>query len=49
MKCCENCKYNDIDFIFDNETGEEYPFYTSEKGNDISLDFQCEDFQKGAL
>ena len=27
MKDCSICKYCDEDFIFDEETGEEYPFY----------------------
>ncbi len=43
---CENCKYSDIDYIFDEESGEEYPFYTCEKGNDVSLDFECKDFEE---
>lgn len=49
MKCCEKCKHCDKDFIFDNETGEEYPLYTCQKGNDVSLDFECEDFEKGIV
>lgn len=43
---CSICKYCDEDFIFDEETGEEYPFYECQKGNDISLDFECKDFKK---
>ena len=27
VKCCEKCKYSDLDYIFDNETGEEYPLH----------------------
>lgn len=43
---CENCKYGDIDYIFDEESGEEWPIYTCEKGNDVSFDFECEDFEE---
>lgn len=46
MKDCSICKYCDEDFIFDEETGEEYPFYGCQKGNDISLDYECKDFKK---
>ena len=46
MKCCEKCKYSDLDYIFDDEIGEEYPLYTCQKGNDVSLDFECEDFKE---
>lgn len=44
-KSCEKCKYSDLDYIFDDEIGEEYPLYTCQKGNDVSLDFECEDFE----
>lgn len=43
---CENCKYSDIDYIFDEELGEEYPIYSCEKGNDVSIDFECKDFEE---
>ncbi len=43
---CENCKYSDIDYIFDGETVEEYPIYACEKGSDVSLDFECKDFEE---
>ena len=46
MKSCEKCKYSDLDYIFDDEIGEEYPLYTCRKGNDISLDFECVDFEE---
>ena len=46
IKSCKNCKYSDLDYIFDDETGEEYPLYTCQKGNDVSLDFKCEDFKE---
>ena len=46
MNCCENCKYSDLDYIFDDEIGEEYPLYTCQKGNDVSLDFECKDFKE---
>lgn len=46
MKCCEKCKYSDLDYIFDDEIGEEYPLYICQKGNDVILDFECEDFEE---
>ena len=46
IKCCENCKHSDLDYIFDDEIGEEYPIYTCQKGNDVSLDFECKDFKE---
>ena len=46
MNCCEKCKFSDLDYIFDDEIGEEYPLYTCRKGNDISLDFECVDFEE---
>ena len=45
-KDCSICKYCDIDYIFDEEEGEEYPFYGCQKGNDTSLDYECKDFEK---
>lgn len=46
MKDCSICKYCDEDFIFDEETGEEYPFYGCQKGNNTSLDYKCKDFEQ---
>lgn len=46
VKDCSTCKYCDEDFIFDKETGEEYPFYECQKGNDTSLDYECKDFER---
>lgn len=46
MKDCSICKYCDEDIIFDEETGEEYPVYECQKGNDTSLDYECKDFKK---
>ncbi len=46
MKSCEKCKYSDLDYIFDEETGEEYPLYTCSNGNDVSCDYECEDFKE---
>lgn len=46
MKDCSICKYCDEDFDFDEETGEEYPVYECQKGNDTSLDCECKDFKK---
>ena len=45
-KSCENCQYSDLDYIFDDELGDEYPLYTCQKGNDVSLDFECKDFKE---
>lgn len=46
MNDCSNCKYCDMDYIFDEELGDEFPFYACDKGNDTSLDFECKDFKK---
>lgn len=46
VKDCLICKYCDEDFIFDEETGEEYPIYNCQKRNDTSLDFECKDFER---
>ena len=46
MKDCSICNYCDEDFVFDEETGEEYPFYGCQKGNDTSLDYECKDFER---
>lgn len=45
-KDCSICKYCDEDLIFDEETGEEYPFYKCQKGNDTSLDYECKNFER---
>lgn len=46
MNDCSRCKFCDIDYIFDEDSGEEYPLYSCEKGNDTSLDFECDDFEE---
>ena len=46
MNDCSRCKFCDIDYIFDEDIGEEYPLYSCEKGNDTSLDFECDDFEE---
>lgn len=46
VKDCLTCKYCDEDFVFDEETEEEYPFYECQKGNDTSLDYECKDFER---
>lgn len=46
FKDCSICKYCDEDLIFDEKTGEEYPFYICQKGNDTSLDYECKDFER---
>lgn len=45
-KDCSICKYCDEDLIFDEETGEEHPFYICQKGNDTSFDYECKDFER---
>lgn len=46
MKDCSICKFCNKDYIFDEETGEEFPLYSCEKENDTSLDFECKDFEE---
>ena len=46
MNDCSKCKHCDIDYIFDEDSGEEYPLYTCGKGNDTSLDYECNDFEE---
>lgn len=46
MKSCEKCKFHDLDYIFDEEIGEEYPLITCQKGNSVALDFECADFKE---
>lgn len=31
VKCCEKCKYSDLDYIFDNKTGKKYPFILAKR------------------
>ena len=45
MNDCSKCKFSEEDYIFDEETGEEYPVYECQKGNDTSLDYECKDFK----
>lgn len=40
MNDCSKCKFSEEDYIFDEEIGEEYPFYICSKGNDTSLDYE---------
>nr|DAV77945.1 MAG TPA: hypothetical protein [Bacteriophage sp.] len=46
MDDCSKCKFSEEDYIFDEEIGDEYPIYTCSKGNDTSLDYECEDFKE---
>lgn len=46
VKDCSTCKYFNEDFVFEEETGEEYPFYECQKGNDTSLDYERKDFER---
>lgn len=43
---CKRCKYCYIDYIYDDEIGEEYPIYTCKKGHDTEIDFECKDFKE---
>lgn len=45
-KCCENCKYSDVDYIWDNELWDEYPIWTCTKGCEIDKDFECEQYEE---
>ena len=45
-KDCSICKYCDIDYDFDEEECDEYPIYICQKGNDTSLDYECNDFER---
>ena len=46
IKSCGKCKFSNLDFAFDDETGEEYLLCTCKKGNDTQLDFDCKDFKE---
>nr|DAH24200.1 MAG TPA: hypothetical protein [Caudoviricetes sp.] len=46
MNDCSKCKFSEEDFIFDEETGGEYPVYDCQKGNDTDLDYKCKDFKE---
>lgn len=46
MQDCSKCKYSDVDYIYDEETEEEYPLYMCEKKHDTSLDFECPDYKE---
>lgn len=46
VKSCENCQFCEFDCIFNEETGEEYQIVICEKRNDVSLDYECEDFKQ---
>lgn len=46
IKSCGKCKFSNLDYIFDDETGEEYLLCTCKKGNDTELDFDCNDFKE---
>lgn len=45
MQDCINCEHCDLDYIFDNETGEEFPLCVCEKGNDVSKYYECKDYE----
>lgn len=51
MNKCDDCKFCDQDYIFDEDEGEEYPLFTCEKGQDeyISSDEDCPFFVKYSL
>lgn len=46
MHDCSRCKHCDLDYIFDPEIGDEFPFYSCDKGHDTESDFECKDFKE---
>lgn len=38
---CEKCKYFDEDYIFDEETGDEFPFFSCDKNHNDELNDDC--------
>lgn len=46
MRDCSRCKHCDLDYIFDPEVGDEFPFYSCDKGHDTESDFECNDFEE---
>lgn len=51
MNKCDDCKFCDQDYIFDEDEGEEYPLFTCEKGQDDYMisDEDCPFFVKYSL
>lgn len=45
---CEKCEYFNEDYIFDDETGDEFPLLSCDKGHDDELfsDCKCLYFEK---
>lgn len=47
---CRDCKYLDVDYIFDEEIGEEYPFHQctkkKEEIDDYDSEIECDCFKK---
>jgi hypothetical protein len=46
MRNCKECKYSDVDYVWDEELEDEYQIYICDKGNDTELDGDCGDFKK---
>lgn len=46
MRNCKDCEYCDEDYVFDEELEDEYLEFYCEKGNDTSINSECNDFQK---
>ena len=46
MRNCEKCKWSNVDYVFDDEIGEEYPVYVCVKCNDTEIEDECADFKE---
>ena len=45
-KDCSICEYCKIYYDWDDEIGDEYPIYYCQKENDMSLGYECNDFEE---
>lgn len=46
MRKCYDCKFCDMDYIFDEEEGDEYEIWTCNKGHDTDSEEECVDYKK---
>lgn len=46
MRKCYDCKFCDMDYIFDEEEGDEYEIQTCDKGHDTDSNEECADYKK---
>lgn len=47
---CEKCEYFDEDYLFDEETGDEFPLLSCDKGRgEVDSDCNCEYFEEWRL